>query len=64
VTFNPRNILVIDFGQLGDVVMSLRPLREKSTGPAHIAAAVGTPVVVLIDLPTPHTYIPFGTSQR
>jgi ADP-heptose:LPS heptosyltransferase len=27
VTFDPRNILVIDFGQLGDVVMSLPALR-------------------------------------
>src|SRR4029079_3201502 len=27
MTFDPRNILVIDFGQLGDVVMSLPALR-------------------------------------
>ena len=27
MTFNPRNILIIDFGQLGDVVMSLPALR-------------------------------------
>ena len=37
---------------------------SNDTGPVHIAAAVGTPVVVLIDLPTPHAYIPLGTSQR
>ena len=37
---------------------------SNDTGPVHIAAAVGTPVVVLIDLPTPHAYIPLSTSQR
>jgi len=45
VSFNPRNILVIDFGQLGDVVMSLpalRALRERFPG-ARITAAVGKP---------------------
>jgi heptosyltransferase-2 len=45
VSFNPRNILVIDFGQLGDVVMSLpalRAIREKFAG-ARITAAVGKP---------------------
>jgi len=45
VTFNPRNILVIDFGQLGDVVMSLpalRAIREKFPR-AKITVAVGKP---------------------
>jgi ADP-heptose:LPS heptosyltransferase len=37
---------------------------SNDTGPVHIAAAVGTPVVVLIDRPTHHAYIPLGTSQR
>ncbi len=50
--FNPRNILVIDFGQLGDVVLSLpalRAIREKFRD-ARITVAVGKPgadVVVL-----------------
>jgi ADP-heptose:LPS heptosyltransferase len=37
---------------------------SNDTGPVHIAAAVGTPVVVLIDLPTPHAYVPLSDAQR
>ena len=43
--FDPRNILVIDFGQLGDVVLSvpaLRAVREKFRD-ARITVAVGKP---------------------
>jgi len=52
VTFDPRNILVIDFGQLGDVVMSLpalRAIREKFTH-ARITVAAGTPSSQIIEL--------------
>lgn len=45
MTFNPRNILVIDFGQLGDVVMSLpalKAIRERFPD-AKITVAVGKP---------------------
>jgi ADP-heptose:LPS heptosyltransferase len=45
VRFDPRNILVIDFGQLGDVVMSLpalRAIRERFPH-ARITVAVGKP---------------------
>ncbi|HYX27619.1 MAG TPA: glycosyltransferase family 9 protein [Pyrinomonadaceae bacterium] len=37
---------------------------SNDTGPVHIAAAVGAPVVVLIDLPTPHAYVPLCNQQR
>jgi ADP-heptose:LPS heptosyltransferase len=37
---------------------------SNDTGPAHLAAAVGTPLVMLIDVPTPHAYIPMAASQR
>ena len=50
--FNPRNILVIDFGQLGDVVMSLpalRAIREKFPY-AQITIAVGKPGKELLNL--------------
>jgi ADP-heptose:LPS heptosyltransferase len=50
VTFDPRNILVIDFGQLGDVVMSLPALcavREKFPN-ARITIAVGKPAGEII----------------
>jgi len=42
----------------------LAVLVSNDTGPVHIAAAVGTPVVVLIDLPTPHAYVPLANAQR
>jgi ADP-heptose:LPS heptosyltransferase len=45
VPLNPRNILVIDFGQLGDVVLSLpalRAIRERFRQ-ARITVAVGKP---------------------
>lgn len=43
--FDPRNILVIDFGQLGDVVLSLPALRaiRKRFPLARITVAVGKP---------------------
>jgi lipopolysaccharide heptosyltransferase II len=50
--FDPRNILVIDFGQLGDVVMSLpalRAIREKFPY-ARITVAVGKPGKELLGL--------------
>lgn len=37
---------------------------SNDTGPVHIAAAVGTPVVVMLDQPTPHAYVPLSGSQR
>src|SRR5215212_10484088 len=50
--FDPRNILVIDFGQLGDVVMSLPALRAiRAKFPtARITVAVGKPGQELIAL--------------
>jgi ADP-heptose:LPS heptosyltransferase len=52
VPFNPRNILVIDFGQLGDVVLSLpalRAIRERFPH-AKITIAVGKPAGEIIKL--------------
>ena len=50
--FKPSNILVIDFGQLGDVVMSLPALRAIRTRfpNARITVAVGKPGGELIEL--------------
>jgi len=50
--FDPRKILVIDFGQLGDVVMSLpalRAVRERFPN-ARITVAVGKPGKELLSL--------------
>ena len=51
-SFDPRNILVIDFGQLGDVVLSLPALRavRKRFPAARITVAVGLPGASVVDL--------------
>lgn len=52
MSFDPRNILVIDFGQLGDVVLSLpalRAIREKFPR-ARITVAVGKPAAPVVEL--------------
>jgi heptosyltransferase I len=52
MSFDPRNILVIDFGQLGDVVLSLpalRAIREKFPQ-AHITVAIGKPAAPVVEL--------------
>lgn len=37
---------------------------SNDTGPVHIAAAVGTPVVVIMDRPDPHCFTPAGEANR
>ena len=62
----PSSSVILDklsLPQLAAAQARLAVFVSNDTGPAHIAAAVGTPVVVLIDLPTPHAYIPLGTSR-
>ena len=52
MSFDPRNVLVIDFGQLGDVVMSLPALsafRERFPR-ARITIAVGKPGAEVIEM--------------
>jgi ADP-heptose:LPS heptosyltransferase len=50
--------------QLAAAQARLAVFVSNDTGPVHVAAAVGTPVVVLIGLPGPHGYGPSGVSQR
>lgn len=52
MSFNPQNILVIDFGQLGDVVLSLPALRaiRKKFSRAKITIALGKPGADVIKL--------------
>ena len=52
MNFDPRNILIIDFGQLGDVVLSLPALRaiRKRFPLARITVAVGKPGAEVIGL--------------
>ena len=65
-TLFPPPCVILDklsIPQLAATQARLAVFVSNDTGPAHIAAAVGTPQVVLIDVPTPHAYIPLGTSQ-
>ncbi len=50
--FDPRNILVINFGQLGDVVLSLAALRaiRKRFPEARITVATGKPGAPIVEL--------------
>lgn len=52
LNFNPQNILVIDFGQLGDVVLSLPALTaiRRKFPRARITVAVGKSCATIIDL--------------
>jgi heptosyltransferase I len=62
---NPCIILEkLSIPQLAAAQARLAVFVSNDTGPVHIAAAVGTPIVVLIDLPRPHAYVPTGASQR
>ena len=37
---------------------------SNDTGPAHTAAAMGTPVVFIMDQPTPNNFTPVGDHHR
>ncbi len=52
MSFNPHNILVIDFGQLGDVVLSLPALRaiRQRFPRAQITVTVGKPGAAVVEL--------------
>jgi ADP-heptose:LPS heptosyltransferase len=52
MSFDPRNILVIDFGQLGDVVLSLPALRaiRQKFPQAKITVAVGNSAAPIVEL--------------
>jgi len=66
-TLFPPSCVILDkltIPQLAAAQARLAVFVSNDTGPVHIAAAVGTPTVVLIDLPRPHAYVPRGTSQR
>lgn len=54
----------LSIGELAAAQARLAVFVSNDTGPAHIAAAVGAPIVVLIGRPTPHAYIPLANSKR
>ena len=50
--------------QLASAQARLTLLISNDTGPAHIAAAVGTPVVVILDQPNLNSFLPLGEQNR
>jgi ADP-heptose:LPS heptosyltransferase len=59
----PASAVVLErltIGQLASALARLAVLVSNDTGPMHIAAAVGTPVVLLLDKRAPVTYVPLG----
>ena len=50
--------------QLASAQARLTLFISNDTGPVHIAAAVGTPVIVILDRPNPHSFTPIGDQNR
>jgi ADP-heptose:LPS heptosyltransferase len=63
----PPGCVILDklsIRQLAAAQARLAVFVSNDTGPVHLAAAVGTPIVVLINRPTHHAYVPLAASQR
>jgi ADP-heptose:LPS heptosyltransferase len=50
--------------QLASAQARLTVFVSNDTGPMHIATAVGTSVIALLDRPTPHIFVPVGDQHR
>ena len=50
--------------QLVSAEARLTLMVSNDTGPAHLAAAAGVPVIVIMDRPTPHAFTPIGQHHR
>lgn len=63
----PRGVVVLDklsIPQLAAALARLAVFISNDTGPMHIAAAVGTPVVVLLHETSPRSYLPLGARHQ
>ena len=63
----PESTIVLDkltIPQLAAAQARLAAFISNDTGPMHIAAAVGTPVVVLLQKRAPTTYLPLGDRHK
>lgn len=66
-TVFPPGTLVLDqltIPQLAAALARLAVFVSNDTGPMHIAVAVGTPVVALLDRPTPNSFVPIEDHHR
>ena len=63
----PSSVLLLDqlsLPQLAAAATRLAAFVSNDTGPMHIASAVGTPVVLLLDKRAPTSYLPQGDYHR
>jgi heptosyltransferase I len=63
----PRETILFDklnIGRLSSLLARLSVLVTNDTGPMHVAAAVGTPVVALFDRRAPMSYKPVGDNNK
>jgi heptosyltransferase-1 len=63
----PPSIVILDqltIPQLAAAQARLAAFVSNDTGPMHIASAVGTPVVLLLDKRAPESYLPQGDRHR
>jgi ADP-heptose:LPS heptosyltransferase len=63
----PRSAVIFDrlaIPQLASALARLAVFISNDTGPMHIAAAVGTSTVVLLDRRAPRGYVPIGAHHR
>jgi len=63
----PPSVLILDqlsIPQLAAAQARLAAFVSNDTGPMHIASAVGTPVVLLLDKRAPESYLPQGDRHR
>lgn len=64
--FPPATIIFdrLTISQLVSAQARLTLFISNDSGPSHTAAATGTPVIVLMDSPSPHPYSPIGKHHR
>jgi len=63
----PASSLILSGLRISELASALARLAvfvSNDTGPMHVAAAVGTSVVVLLNRTTPNTFVPIGEAHR
>lgn len=66
-TLFPHGTIFFDRLTIPQLISALARLTlavSNDTGPAHLASAVGVPVIVVMDRLTPHDYMPLGEQNR